>query len=347
MTIVCLIACQHFFAQNTAGTLYYSKVEYYSTPDLPEEFVIPSDSIFSNFTIDFNPNYSRQTDFVQSQTNVVVRSRTSNKILVALYPNSDNTFKCFQSEEIDPAPEDALITDHYKENFYVDLMNQPLTDTLFISTDETKTISGYLCKKTTVKTPYGDLIQVWTTDALPGLEEFAKASIKVKGTMVMQELMSKGYYSRIQLIKTDFTEKIDTNQLISFPEKDLTFDMGSTYLQDGKFVKMDVMGFQLPDFVQHPDFEKSICQINEIMSKSAEIQNISEVSGIDNELKLIFQVDKKGKISNIFVTNYGVDIEYKVSRTLDELKRKCTFKPITVNNKIVPFKFSFYYNFLY
>ena len=344
LTVLCILTCLPVFSQTREGTLHYSIVSLYKGFD-GSGYGLPDDSTFSSLSIDFNSKYTRRTETIDHQTNITVFNKATKDIYVALRNNEENFIRYYQSREVEePQPEENPGKEQYKDNFYIDLLTRPPLDTVVIQTDETKIISGFVCKETILKLPDGDIILVWSTDSLPGLEEYGQISDRVKGTTVMSEMISKTYYSRIQLVNIDRTNKIDEQQLIPFPEG-LILDLGNVLMDDQQLAEMNVMGYGLPYFIDHPDFTITLDKMKAMLDKSEAFQSFSDNPSVFDFVKLDVEVHKTGKISRIvFQTNSDVT-ESRTRSILDELKRKCTFKQVTINNKVVPFQFHIYYYF--
>lgn len=254
-----------------------------------------------------------------------------------------------ESEEEDSGQEfekpyyvdDETDLDNYHEDFYKDLMKiKPrVEDTILETTDETRTILGYTCKKSILKINGKETIVAWSTTEITGLENMFKLTRFIKGTIL--SYYSKNSYFEMQI------DAVELNQNFDLVEKDLySLPNGYTLLLSTIYYNMyeqeedinPVSQMEIPLFVKFPYAKETVEKIISEIEKSI---HFKEKDDEYVNVRVAITYDEKGAISLVEFTDDTESLAAKNSfdkkLLTNELKKNCGLnQPITLYDKAIP-----------
>lgn len=331
ITILAAVSALSANAQILEGRVNYETeiTGYYDS-----EYSDTSTSI-STYTVDFNERYIRtfigmdelMTDYIS------VNDKTTGKTYFASLNEMEKTVHFinldFETPEITDDyydgeyEEEKPDLEHYHENFYLDLLQMPLNDTIVIPTDETKEILGFTCKKYIMKTQ-GQVITIWTTEQIKGLEQYYSLPKPITG--LVMELYLKDKRESVHTIATFFsTQTTLTTKGIDFVPEGYQLDLGTIYMDVYPEEDYGVpIYFDIPDFMEAPEYVSVVNAIEKEIGKSISPSALKESGYI--YFDVLVMVDEKGKITGIVPVDEYSDPSVDINKLNKNVKKKCAFK---------------------
>lgn len=225
--------------------------------------------------------------------------------------------------------QESAPSDHSKD-FYRELLDIPLNDTVVYHSKETKTILGYLCKKEVLKIGKDETQTYWVTDEIKSFNGYNGMDKYFTGTYLEVTLTNAVYSYTMEATEVKPTHTLKENEVISLPEGYRLFL--------GEFPDMDesdhhvVNDNYIPEFVSVGDhFEENQ---KKIVDAYLQFYDFSEEAMYD---RLTIEINPTGNITKVDGSISSSEAESQ--KLLKAIQKKCVLDPVTLYGKAVPCRF--------